>query len=74
MKNLQVYTLFFVIKIKKFYIIYPSIVIALKCADCMCNIKDCKLSQSPFECPNCILDKCCCWENFHFSDDNNNFI
>ena len=26
------------------------------CADCMCDIEDCKVSQSPFECPNCILD------------------
>ena len=43
----------------------------LKCADCICDIEDCKVSESSFECPNCILDKCCCWENFHFSDNNN---
>ena len=56
-----------------FYIINILIVITLKCADCMCDIGDCKVSQSPFECPNCILEKCCCWENFHFiNNDNNN--
>ena len=36
------------------------------CADCMCDIEDCKVSQSPFECPSCILNKCCCWKSFPF--------
>ncbi len=40
-------------------------VIALKCADCICDIEECKNSQSPFECHNYILDKCCCWESLH---------
>ena len=47
-------------------------VIALKCADCICDIKDCKVSLSPFECPNCILDQCCCWESFPFNINKNN--
>ncbi len=38
----------------------------MKCVDCLCDIKDCKTSLSPFECPNCILDKCYCWQSFHF--------
>ena len=45
----------------------------MKCADCICDVNECKISQSPFEYPNCILDRCC-WENFHFSDNNNNLI
>ena len=49
MKNLQVYTLFFVIRIKKFYIIKTSIFITLRYADCLCDIKDCKVSISSFE-------------------------
>ena len=44
----------------------------MECAECVCDIEDCKVSPSPFECPNCILEKCCCWENFHFSANNNN--
>lgn len=44
----------------------------LKCADCICDIEDYKVNQSPFECPNCILDKCCCWNNSHFTTNNNN--
>ena len=44
----------------------------MNCTNCLCDIEDCKIAQSPFKCPNYILDKCC-WENFHFND-NNNFI
>lgn len=60
------------INILNLYIINTPMVIALKCADCICDIKDCKVSISPFECPNCILDQCCCWESFHFDINNNN--
>ena len=42
----------------------------MKCADCLCDIEDCKISPSQFECPNRILDKCCCWKSFHFSINN----
>ncbi len=59
MKNLQVCTLYFAIIIK---ILYSKkyICITLRCADCMCNIEECTISQSPFEYPNRSLDKCCC--------------
>jgi hypothetical protein len=46
MKNLQIYTLFFVIRIKNFYIINTVMVIALKCADYICDIEECKVNQS----------------------------
>jgi hypothetical protein len=42
-------------------------IINLKCADCFCDIDECKVSISPFECQDCILDKCCCWESVHKS-------
>ena len=58
----------------KFYILKICKIINLKCADCFCDIDECKISRSPFECPNCILDKCCCWEDLHFNANNNNSL
>jgi len=71
-KNLLVYTLFFVIK-NKILNVLIYICITLKCADCICAIEECKVSQSPFDCPNCILNKCCCWDNFHFTANKDNY-
>jgi len=34
----------------------------VNCADCGCLPKECKISPSAKECPNCSWDKCCCWE------------
>ena len=67
MKNLLVYTCN-ALRIKILYPMKSVFVFTLKCSECICDIEDCKVSQSPFECPNCILDKCCCWENFHFNE------
>ena len=58
----------------KSYILWDSSCFTLKCADCICDVEDCKVSQSSFECPNCILEKCCCWKNFHLSANNNNSL
>ncbi|HET8856085.1 MAG TPA: hypothetical protein VFM28_01025 [Nitrososphaeraceae archaeon] len=44
----------------------------MKCSECICDIEDCKVSQSPFECPNCVFKKCCCWKNFHYNTNNDN--
>ena len=33
----------------------------VKCADCGCFPKECKISPSAKECPNCSWDECCCW-------------
>ncbi|HJU59444.1 MAG TPA: hypothetical protein VJ583_06820 [Nitrososphaeraceae archaeon] len=44
----------------------------MKCSECICDIEDCRVSQTPFECPNCIFEKCCCWENFHSNANNDN--
>ncbi len=37
----------------------------MKCADCFCDIDDCRVSPSPYGCQGCILSKCCCWKSFH---------
>ena len=34
----------------------------IKCLDCNCTPKECKLSASATECPNCSLEECCCWK------------
>ena len=62
--KIENYLTFFIIIIK-FYILEKCKIITLKCADCFCDIDECKVSPSPFECHGCILDKCCCWEGFH---------
>lgn len=33
----------------------------MKCADCNCFPEECESSQPSRECPNCILEECCCW-------------
>jgi hypothetical protein len=42
-----------------FYGVY--LCFTLKCSECICDIEDCRVCQTPFECPNCIFEKCC-WE------------
>jgi len=34
---------------------------SIKCADCGCFPEECRKSKTSKECPNCILDECCCW-------------
>jgi len=34
--------------------------VQVKCADCGCLPEECKKSKSNKECPNCILEECCC--------------
>ena len=37
----------------------------MKCSDCNCIPEECKSSISPLECPDCILDECCCWKTIN---------
>jgi len=38
-----------------------KVMFQVKCADCGCFPKECKISPSAKECPNCSWDECCCW-------------
>lgn len=38
-----------------------------KCCDCRCIPEECRMSGNERECPNCDLEKCCCWAKFAVS-------
>ena len=37
----------------------------IKCWDCNCSPKECKVSPSAKDYPKCSLDECCCWKSIH---------
>jgi hypothetical protein len=37
------------------------VIMMMRCADCNCTPEECEKSLSAKECPNCGLEKCCCW-------------
>jgi hypothetical protein len=37
----------------------------VKCSDCECYPEECKNSNSPQTCPNCLWNECCCWTFLH---------
>ena len=37
----------------------------ITCTNCGCLPAECEESESPRNCPNCSLEECCCWNEFH---------
>jgi len=37
----------------------------IKCSDCNCTPKECKISTSAKQCTNCSLEECCCWKTIN---------
>src|SRR5438093_11174286 len=33
----------------------------VRCADCGCSPEECRVAESPNDCPNCTLEPGCCW-------------
>jgi len=42
-----------------------SNIMKIRCVDCGCYPKECSASESSYDCPNCTLERCCCWCTIH---------